>query len=289
MRVYLRKLISNIVNESQKKKIKKFEFNTKKKIINKLPSIDQEKMIDILVNKLGLKKGDDIFIHASMNQLNTNLTASDLYNIIYKIIGPEGSVTVPCYPPMSSLKFMQSNRDFNVKSTRSGMGDFSEFIRKHPNSIRSVHPTKSIASIGVESHLLQYKGQTLYPFGEGSPYDNLSKHKPLKIIGIGVPMSYLSFVHYAEDLLEKKYPRKVYLNEIFKKNSIYNNGEQCLLSSYVHDLSFVTKANPGKFVKKYVNHHKEYMYFLSPFFVVDEKVLTLQLLEKAKSDITIYD
>ena len=203
MRLFVRNILAKFINDSTKKKLKKWEFKSKQKLIKSLPEIGEAEFRDLLEKKLGISKGDNVFVHASLSLLNTNLNSETIFNIIQDIVGRNGSISVPCFPRMSSKQFMNSKKKFDVLNSPSGMGDFSEYVRKRIDSTRSFHPTKSIASVGLGKEILADHDLCEYPFGCDSPYHKMLQLKP-KILGLGVPMSYLSFVHIAEDMNPEK-------------------------------------------------------------------------------------
>lgn len=289
MRLFIRSILAKFINESTKKKLKKWEFKTRQKIIRALPEITEKDLRYLLEKKLKITKGDNLFVHASLSLLNTKLSSEQVYNVIRDIVGEEGSISVPCFPRMSSKQFMHSKKKFDIKSSPSGMGEFSEYVRKREDAIRSFHPTKSIASIGLPAEILSGHHECDYPFGVGSPYHKLLELNP-KVIGIGVPMSYLSFVHIAEDMNPGSYPLQVNESEKITKICVNEYGEDVLVESFVHDMSVVVKANPEKYVRNNLNsdYWVSSRWYLSPFFVVDGTKLTEQIELDFKNGITVY-
>lgn len=290
MRIFLRKILIKIVSKKMKKKLKNFEYKRKKSLISKLPNISEEILKDILINKLNIKKGDHLFIHASLDMLNTNLTPLEILKIILTIIGEEGSLSVPTFIKYKSKDWMEMEKDFNLKRTPSGMGIFSERVRRYPGASRSLHPTKSVATIGkVASDILNEHHLDTYQFGIKSPFYKLLKYK-VKVIGLGAPMSYLSMVHVVEDVYPEAYPLAVNEKKIFTKN-IINNTEVVSVKTLVHNLSVVIKANPQKFVKRYMDKEAYIIYnhYLTPFFRVEAMELFKELEEQFKLGNTIYD
>ncbi|CDU10772.1 conserved hypothetical protein [Vibrio coralliirubri] len=291
MRLILRKFLVQLVDDSTKKKLKKTEFRIKKKIVFLLPSLKEKKFKSILQKDLGLVRGDHLFVHASLSLINTKLSSLQVLDILLDIVGEKGSVTVPCYPPMSSKKFMLSRSKFNVLKTRSGMGELSEHVRKHPLSIRSLHPTKSIASIGLNREYLTYSVRDNFTaFGVGSPYEKMLDLTP-KVLGVGVPMSYLSYVHCAEDMLDNEYPLNVNESDIYTKVCVDEVGQELEVKTKVHDMTVVANANPEKFVSKFLdrNHWKKRNWYMTPFFVVDAQKLTEEIRLQSIKGNTVYD
>ncbi|WP_157937867.1 AAC(3) family N-acetyltransferase [Vibrio breoganii] len=281
--------MNKIADDNLKKKLKKKEFRFKRKLVEYTPKITEDKLYKIFYHDFGLRSGDNVFVHSSMAMIHTDLKDEDVFNILMGIVGEKGSITVPCYPPMSSEKYMLSRKKFNVDKAVSGMGSFSEYVRKHEKSVRSFHPTKSVASIGIDKSVLYNHYKCEYPFGKGSPYEHLVE-LGTKVIGIGVSMNYLSFVHIPEDMEPNSFPLQVNLNKIFKKKAILPDSTEVEMETLVHDMDIVTKANPEKFVKRHLNK-KDWVckhHYFTPLFMVTAKPLVLKITEQANSDVTIY-
>jgi aminoglycoside 3-N-acetyltransferase len=169
------------------------------------------------------------------------------------------------------------------------MGDFSEYVRKRKDATRSLHPTKSIASVGLGREILNGHNLCEYPFGCDSPYHKMLRLKP-KILGLGVPMSYLSFVHIAEDMDPESFPLQVNENKKYTKLCLDEGGNEVEVNSFVHDMKVVVKANPEKYVRNNLNEEywKSSKWYLSPFFVVNGSELTEQIQEDSINGITVY-
>ncbi|WP_162926823.1 AAC(3) family N-acetyltransferase [Vibrio coralliirubri] len=290
MRVVLRRIVNKHFDNSIKKKLKKTEFRFKSFLVRKSPLLTKEHLKTILTEKFNLREGDNVFCHASLSHIRTNMSEEDILGVIFEVLGEDGSLTVPCYTPISSKKYMLSKKKFDVSATRSGMGSFAEYVRKHPKSIRSLHPTKSIASIGLSSDVLEVDQNNLFPFGKNSPYERLLDLN-VKIIGIGVTMNYLSFVHVGEELDYDNFPIKVNEDKPYSKLCKGYDGIVREVHTFVHDMDVVVKANPYSFIKNNVDN-KFWIttrHYFSPFFYIEGKALTQAVLSKANDDITIYN
>jgi len=291
MRIFLRKLIAKFISKERKQALKSFEYKNKKKLINLLPQISEEKLRKILIDELGITKGDNLFIHASLDMINTTLTPLEILKIILSIVGEDGSISVPTFIRYSSKEWMLMKKEFNIKRTPSGMGIFSERVRRHKDSDRSLHPTKSVATIGkISQTILNEHHLDIYQFGKKSPFYKLLEYD-VKVIGLGAPMSYLSMVHVIEDIYPDEYPLTVNEEKHFFKNSIDKDNNRILVETLVHDLKVVVKANPEKFIKKHMNI-KDYNilnHYLTPFFVVNGKKMVEVLEIQMKKGNTIYN
>ncbi|WJT06705.1 AAC(3) family N-acetyltransferase [Vibrio harveyi] len=291
MRVIIRNMLSSFITSNTKKRLKKVEFNTRKKLNFSLPKINERDFRKIICEDFNVKQGDHVFIHASLSLVNTDMTPEELLDLLLDIVGDNGSISVPCFPPMSSEKYLLRKAPHNYRTAKSGMGSFSECVRKHPNAIRSLHPTKSIASIGLDpSYLLHDDGDYLYPFSKSSPFNKLLQNN-IKVLGIGVPMSYLSFVHVGEDLMLQEYPINIYNEESYVKRCVNYEGDTFNVTTKAHNIAIVGKANPYKFVKKYLDkkYWKCKRWYFTPFFYVNGSELTNSIIREAIKGNTVYD
>lgn len=290
MRIRIRKLVSSRF-PSYRDSIKRIEYKTKKYLISRFPPITISGFEEILKTRLGVGAGDVVMVHCSMDMLNTHLKAYELRDLILNIIGKAGSLIVPTFPHVPSVKWMESNIEFSVRRTVSGMGRFSESVRRHSESSRSLHPTKSVSCIGpISEVILNEHHKDNYAFGICSPFYRMIEHD-VKVIGLGVPMSYLSLVHVVEDIYGDAYPVRVNLPNLFSKICEDRNKNNIVVNTYVHDMSVVSRADPEKFVVKYMvpTDYVVFNRFFSPFFSVDGRILFDTLKTQMLKGRTIYD
>ncbi len=291
MRILIRKLLSKVLSKKLKSKVKEFEYKNKKKLIDRLPPLNEENLKTIFTDKLGIKKGDHLFIHGSMDMINTEISPLKMLEMLLDIVGDDGSISVPTFIRYSSKEWMHMNKQFDIKKTPSGMGIFSERVRRYKLAKRSLHPTKSVATIGeIAEDILSEHHLDIYQFGSKSPFVKLLNYN-VKVIGLGSPMSYLSMVHTVEDICPNEYPKKINEDVIYGKVCIDENKNEIVVKTLVHDLQAIAKANPEKFVKKYMNKddYVIYNHYLTPFFMVKGKELFQELEKQMRLENTIYD
>ena len=156
------------------------------------------------LKQVGLKKGDSIFTYSNLGffgKLKNAETSEDycaaFRDAIFKIIGNEGTLVVPAF----SYSFCNSTR-FNVSSTPSVCGMFSEYIRNDAQSKRSNDPNFSISAIGESA---EYFTQDCQPhsFGKDSFWERYLK-KNGKFCNFNFD-SGSTFFHYVEKILDVPY------------------------------------------------------------------------------------
>lgn len=279
-KVIPKRVIKFLKNESLKRKNKR---------LGKLKPLTKEKVIDLLSNDLGVKKGDVLFIHSSLGNLILEVSPFEILSILIELVGEEGTILFPTYPKLTSYKFLKESSTFNIKKTPSYMGILSELARRHPKAIRSLHPTKSVVAIGKYAKELTTGHQnSIYPYDSNSPYFKINKYNA-KIIGFGVSTVNLSCVHCVDDFMKYDYPVFPYEDEIFEAKCIDYDNNSVIVKTYAHDMNKMG-FNLPKFMKKYIN--KDICEDLEiegmKFFKADANQLFEKMISLAENGITIY-
>lgn len=222
--------------------------------VERLPQLTEIDLTAILREQLGLASGDVVYMHSSVDRLNLGFPFYRIIPLIQSVIGEKGTILFPTYPnrsPVSSYEYLRAGNVFDVKRTPSFTGLLTEFGRRHPQAIRSLHPTKSVCAIGPQAEwLTSTHQQSPYPYDRLSPYYKLIDCDA-KIVGIGVWTEYLSFVYCIDDAMKANPPVRTYHPEIFRATCINYRGEQEVVETYAHDMSRCIHDIP-QFIKRHV-------------------------------------
>lgn len=187
------------------------------------------KNLAIVLDSLGVKKGDSIFIHSDLSNfkfLNSNLwsLSEDIFNTILEMVGKQGAILVPTF----TYDNFSKKKTFDNKNTFSETGIFSELIRTKKKSLRSNHPIFSISSYGDNSELF-VRNNSLNSTGIGSPFERLF-HFNAKILHLNlVLVTRCTYLHFIEEKCNVPYRYSKYFDyEIIdhnnkKKNLIFEN------------------------------------------------------------------
>lgn len=150
--------------------------------------------------KLGIKESDMVVVHSSLNSFGyVEGGAPTVIESLKEVVGHEGHILMPAFTYRKYIFCMNSP---------SLAGIVTEYFKDDKDTVRSFHPTHSVAVYGrdkneiIREHL--YNG----PFGIGSPWWYVWKMKA-KIVLIGVDNTRNSFIHFVERLLELPYKRTV--------------------------------------------------------------------------------
>jgi aminoglycoside 3-N-acetyltransferase len=253
------------------------------------PDLTEERFLKVLSEDLGVKRGDVVFVHSSINGLHTDFPFFRVLHLLKKQVGKGGTLLFPTYPQLGSNEFLKRGEIFNVSKSPSYTGIITEFARKQKEAKRSLHPTKSVCAIGAFAHeLVSTHQDSPYPYDATSPYFKIIDYDG-KIIGLGCSTDYLSFVHCAEDVLKKQFPVEVYVPELYESSCINEQGETQIVPAYAHDLSKM-KQNVPKYMKEHVPREvcEDMKVFGREFFRADARALLNRMVALAKQGITIY-
>jgi aminoglycoside 3-N-acetyltransferase len=156
----------------------------------------------------GVSSGDLLFIHSNVGLFGIAEGTSDskstcelILKAICDVIGPEGTIVVPSFT--YSFGSTKEAKVFDLNRTPSSLGIFSEFIRNHPNSIRSRDPMFSTVALGKQARDLTDKLGTEC-FGQSSIWDKLYE-AGAKSCNFNFSPGYCTFIHYAEKCLNVPY------------------------------------------------------------------------------------
>ena len=153
--------------------------------------------ISNILEKNGLKKGDNIFLHidalvtAYVDGASLEQKIDTLISGFTNLIGKKGTLVLPTFS-YSSTK----NEPFNPSTTKSDVGIVTEYFRKRKDTLRSLNPIFSVASLGFLSKKFQ-NSSTTDCFGQGTCFDLMLKNN-FWIITMGCSFDRITFIHYVD-------------------------------------------------------------------------------------------
>lgn len=285
----MREFIKKILPESIKKSYNSYEHNRLLSQKKKLPLLNENDFEALIVDIFNINDGDTLFIHSSVNQLNLSFPSYKVLEILLRLVGSEGTIVLPTYPKLNSFKFLSEHNIFDIKKTPTFTGLLNEFARRHKDSIRSMHPTKSVVAIGKHAKFLtKDHHKNIYPYSGFSPYYKINSLNT-KIIGIGVKTTYLSAVHSVEDTHVDEFPVDPYHEMIFESKCIDYDGNLVYVKTKAHDMKKMNFDLP-KFFRKHVDPDicKDINFGGMNFFLANANDLYNLLCNLANNGITIY-
>ena len=164
--------------------------------------VNERLMADL--QKLGLREGDTVLMHSSLSSLGyVDGGAETVIDSLLDVL-KEGTLLVPAltYNPSCETKY------FSVKETPSCVGTISEYFRKRPDVMRSMHPTHSVCGKGrYAEEILSKHMDTNTPAGANSPFALLPKYHG-KILMLGCGLRPNTSMHAVEEVVRPWYAFK---------------------------------------------------------------------------------
>ncbi len=260
--------------------------------LGRLPKLSESRFTEIVTGDLRLQNGDVVFVHSSLDQLNLDFPFYRILTLLRNVIGPEGTMLFPTYPNhrISSYEYLLQGKVFDLRRTPSYAGLLTEFARRQPTALRSLHPTKSVCAIGPLAEDLTNSHQaSRYPYDAVSPFYKLTEHHG-KIIGLGVWTSRLSFAYCVDDALKDNFPVPVYHQRVFAVPCIDYAGQTQIVETYVHNMSVIDTHEGPNFFRTHVSPDvcEDLTIEGMRFFRADARRLFDDLMELARRGITVY-
>ena len=270
------------------RKLKNWLNNFRKK---NFPKLSKKEFTELLINDLNIKTGDCLFIHSSMRRLYLNFPKKDLLSILQELVGKEGTLIFPCWQFNIRAEDYINENDiiFSQLESPSAMGKLSDVLRSEKNAFRSFHPTNSVISIGKHAKEITTGHENdIYPCGESSPFFKMMKFNA-KVIGIGVTVDNLTFVHVIEDTMKERFPLKTRMDKVFDCLCINKNHSEIFIKTKVASKD-VSKRDVTDFFNKNIPNEictrikKKNM----DFFSSQTTKLYGKIEECAEKNLTIY-
>jgi len=251
--------------------------------------LSETQLLQILVDELGVVKGDTVFVHSSIDQLNLGFPFYRVLPLLQDLIGDRGTLLFPTYPQLSSYEFLRRGEVFNVRKTPSYTGILSEVARRQANAARSLHPTKSVCALGSAAEkLTRDHHKSPYPYDACSPYFRITEFDG-KMIGLGVSTANLSYVHCVDDAFKEDFPVQPYHPQLFAATCIDAAGNKVVVETYAHNMRKMNHNIP-RFMKTHVSSEACVDLNLGgvKFFRADARKLFDEMSRLAETGKTIY-
>ncbi|MCU0461921.1 MAG: AAC(3) family N-acetyltransferase [Bacteroidales bacterium] len=279
-----------------KKKLPKSSFLKLRKIYNTLlerlhPRITEDEFRNLLTSELGIKSGSVVFIHSSVDKMFLGFSYLDILPMLREIVGSEGTLIFPCsHIKIRAEEYLENPEAvFDVKHSVTVRGILPEIARQEDDAFRSLHPTNSVVAIGkLARELTIHHHETIYPCGEKSPFFEITRYNGL-IVGLGISVDRLSFVHSVEDVMKEEFPVRTRLDKKYECKVIDNNNNRLTVLTLVASRD-IGHRNVKKFVRKYIKEDvcRLFRYKGVSFFSADSKKLFDIMTSLAREGKTIY-
>jgi len=280
-------IVKKVIPKTAFLKLKHYYLKYKK---SRIPVLHEEEFRNILTEKLGVKKGSVVFIHSSTGNMNLGFPAYKMLSIILEVIGEEGTALFPCHQLTTKSTYaLQNNIPFDVKKTPSDVGLLPELVRFHKKAVRSLHPTNSVVAIGkYADELTREHHLDIYPCGIHSPYYKITEYDGI-ILGLGVSIDVLTFVHTIEDIMKDNFPVFARDEEIYHGKIVNEYKEEIIVDTLIASVN-LQHRNVGKFINKHISKEicSEIKINKVLYFQVKANSFLNNMIKLAKNNLTIY-
>ena len=152
---------------------------------------------------LGVRHGGLLLVHSSLKSLGPVPGGPETVILgLLEALGPAGTLLLPA---LSYSFVTPQDPAFDVNATKSCVGAIPEFFRTRPGTIRSVHPTHSVAATGPRAQELL--GDHLEDTTPVGPHSAFRKMRDLggQLLFLGCGMEPNTSMHGVEELVEPPY------------------------------------------------------------------------------------
>ncbi len=156
---------------------------------------------------LGIAEGDTILVHSSLRSLGPlpGKKAETVVQALLQVLGPEGTLL---FPALSYDSVTEENPVFDVRNSPCCVGGLPEYFRTRPGTIRSIHPTHSVAGTGKNAaFLLRGHEQDTTSCGPNSPFRKL-RDAGTWVLFLGCGIASNTSMHAVEELVDPPYLHK---------------------------------------------------------------------------------
>jgi len=227
-----------------------------------------------LTDQLGLQTGDKVFVTSSFANLNADgYSPEDAIRALMEIVGQEGVIMMPYYPPVSSMDWVKSGAVFDMGTTISGMGVMTNVFSRMEGVVKSAHPTKAVCVWGKDAEQyasLHYESED--PYGDKTPYGRLLAAQPSKSLSLGVVN--LPMFHAIEDKYQQQ-ETLYYAEELFEVPLRKEDGAEIICRTKVHDpTKSAHTMMGGEFAKRFSEPIRKVVRFgYDNLYVIDNTLL----------------
>lgn len=149
---------------------------------------------------LEVQPGDNLLVHSAVQFLGRPVGGIAIYlQALRQVIGPRGTLAVPAF----NFAFARGERYDPQHTPSSGMGVFSEYVRRQADARRTPHPMSSLALLGPLADELASL-DTPGAYDPGSAFERLLE-LDFKLLLLGAGVQAVSIVHYSEQRFDVPY------------------------------------------------------------------------------------
>ncbi|PYQ98863.1 MAG: hypothetical protein DMF96_09285 [Acidobacteria bacterium] len=163
-----------------------------------------------------------LYVQASADWIQrAGLDVSDVVPALVAWSGPGGTLVMPSYPFFTThQEYLESRPVYDVRRTPSMIGLLPEIFRRSRGVVRGLDPDFCVAAVGQEAEAIVGTAPAAPdPFGPDSSYQRMLG-RGATLVGLGVSLNTISFIHVIDSRAEAGYPSPVYGERLFSTTVI---------------------------------------------------------------------
>jgi aminoglycoside 3-N-acetyltransferase len=193
--------------------------------------------VEAALREAGVGEGDAVFVQAAMSAFGTFEDGPEtVIEALEGAVGERGLIAMPAFPLTGpAIEHLAGDPVFDVRNTPSRMGAISEAFRRRPGTVRSIHPTHSIAARGAGAEEIVAGHESApTPFSEGTPFPRLVERDAHQIF-FGTGTGVITMYHSFEVTREPPFPLDVFADRVFEVRCIDAAGKEITVRTLVHN------------------------------------------------------
>jgi aminoglycoside 3-N-acetyltransferase len=189
------------------------------------------------LRSIGVEEGMVLMMHSSFARFDGfTAGAVQAVNVMQQAVTRKGVLMMPTLPfNGAAVEYVLSGAVTDFRRTPSRMGLLTEFFRRRPDVIRSIHPTHPIALWGQRARAAagdHHKAAT--PCGRGTPFDFLVRERGSVLLA-GVGIGTMTLWHHIEELLEPAMPFSPFTREWYELETLDEEGRAYRTRTRLYD------------------------------------------------------
>ncbi|WP_298825181.1 AAC(3) family N-acetyltransferase [uncultured Piscinibacter sp.] len=188
------------------------------------------------LREIGVREGDAVMLHSAFAPHHGfRGSIEELTDTFIDAVGPNGHLLMVSLPyRSSSLQYLEKLRQFDVRRTPSMMGLVSEFFRRRPEVLRSLHPTHPVLVRGPRAEsFIEGHEHCIHPCGPGTPFERLAEADGM-VAFLNVEFGTFTFFHHLEHLVSAQLPFPLYTANCFEVSVIDRDGRPGTVRTHVY-------------------------------------------------------
>ena len=238
----LRSALARCFDDRQKRVLKAKVHQARLRVVKALRSYGPAQLTKEL-RRLGVAESDTLFVHSNFEPLSGFTgTPADVVRALASAV-PDGTLLMTTIPFRgSAYDYLRKGKVFDVRKTMSMMGLITENFRRHPGTVRSLHPTHPVVALGRDAEwVVEGHDVCAYPCGPGTPFEKLRTLHG-KILFFDVGFGAITFFHYVEHLLMPQLPFPIYEDEVFEMPVVDGAGTKRTVRTHAYSRAFPRNA-----------------------------------------------